>query len=210
VVEEFLAGDLHTLETIGDGGTLAVLGGFRTTVSPPPYFIEQRMVFDPEPEHADLVLRQLAALGVGFGACHTEYLVDGGQARLVEVNYRVAGDHCDFVLADLSGLPLFEHILRVHLGEPVPGWTTGTGAARIDYRCADQGGLLVAAPSALDERRDGIRLTYRPVRPVGERRPLTNTNRDYLGVVRTIGPDQATVDAAARDFLATHTWDIRP
>jgi biotin carboxylase len=212
VVEEFLAGDLHTLETVGDGGDPVVLGGFRTTLSPPPYFIEQSMVFDPTPPARQVaaVLAQLAALGVGFGACHTEYLVAGDRVRLVEVNYRAVGDQCDLMLADLTGVPLFEHILRVHLGERLPTWPPVVAAGRLDYRCADRSGLLVAAPPRVDEQRHGVRLAYRPLREVGEPRPRTNTNRDYLGVLRTIGPHQAIVDRVAAEFLATHRWDIQP
>jgi biotin carboxylase len=214
VAEEFLAGDLHTLETIGDGDALRVLGGFRTTLSPPPYFVEQSMVFDPSPPRARVrsVLAQLAALGVGFGACHTEYLVDGDRVRLVEVNYRVIGDQCDLLLADLTGVPLFEHVLRVHLGAPLPAPTSPgpVRRARVDYRCADRGGTLLAAPPAVDRQQDGIRLTYRPLREVGEHRHKTNTNRDYLGVLRTIGADQRSVDAAAEEFLAGRRWDIQP
>jgi hypothetical protein len=208
VVEEFLTGPLHTLETIGDGGGPRVVGGFHTTLSPPPYFIEQSMVWHAEPPLADGVLKQFAALGAGFGACHTEYIVDGERARLVEVNYRVIGDQCDLLLADLTGLPLFEYILRVHLGESLPPLRPAVGSARLDWRCADRGGTLVAAPPTLDIDREGVRLRYRPLREIGEDRPLTNTNRDYLGVVRTIGHDQAAVDRAAGEFLATRRWDI--
>jgi biotin carboxylase len=215
VVEEFVAGQLHTLETLGDGKNLWVLGGFRTAVSAPPYFIEENMVFDPQPPAAqvDSVLAQLAALGVGFGACHTEYVLDaGGQARLVEVNYRVVGDQCDLLLADLFGYPLFERVLRVHLGEPLPGeWQPRPDArARIDYVCADASGTLVSAPEAGNWLRDnGIRVTYRPVRELGARRDKTNTNRDYLGMLRVTGADQAAVDAAAAEFLATRRWEIQ-
>lgn len=49
VVEEFLTGDLCTLETVGDGGEPLVLGGFRTTLSPLPYFVETSLVFDRLP-----------------------------------------------------------------------------------------------------------------------------------------------------------------
>ncbi|HEX5406077.1 MAG TPA: ATP-grasp domain-containing protein [Pseudonocardiaceae bacterium] len=212
VVEEFLAGDLHTLETIGDGGTPEVLGGFRTTLSPPPYFIEQSMVFDPTPPawQVDAVLEHLRALRVGFGACHTEYLVAGDQVRLIEVNYRAIGDQCDLMLAELTGVPLFQHILRVHLGEPLPVWQPAVAAGRVDYRCADRSGRLAAAPPRTDELRDGVRLAYRPLRAVGETRAHTNTNRDYLGVLRTIGPDQTTVDRTAAQFLAAQNWDIQP
>src|SRR5262249_52527443 len=119
IVEEYLPGDLHTLETLGDGRDLRVLGSFRTELSPPPYFVERRLDWAPPPAGTDQVLAQLNALGVGFGACHTEFVVHEGRARLIEVNYRVIGDHCDFLLADLLGVPLFEHVLRLHLGEPL-------------------------------------------------------------------------------------------
>ncbi len=213
VVEEFLHGELHSLETVGDEHGVRVAGGFRTALSPPPYFIERNMVFDPQPPAAEVaaVAAQLAALGAGFGACHTEYVVDDGRVRLVEVNYRAIGDQCDLLLADVTGIPLFEHILRVHLGEPLPPWPSRTlCAARVDWPCADRGGSLVSAPPATDEHRGGAWLRYRPLREVGTDRPRTNTNRDYLGVLRTIGPDQTTVDDAAAEFLATARWDIRP
>jgi hypothetical protein len=212
VVEEFLTGDLHSLETVGDAAGPRVLGGFRTTLSPPPYFVERNMVFDPAPPDAETraVLARLDALGVGFGACHTEYVVDGDRVRLVEVNYRAIGDQCDLLLADVTGVPLFEHVLRVHLGEPLPAWRPNPPlAARVDWPYADRAGALVAAPPPSDERHGDTRLTYRPLRETGRHRPLTNTNRDYLGVLRTIGPDQSVVDKLAAEFLATHTWDVR-
>ncbi|MGW7053244.1 ATP-grasp domain-containing protein [Streptomyces sp. NPDC054887] len=214
VVEEYLAGDLFTLETLGDGDRLRVLGGFRTDVSQPPYFIETRLTYvpeHPEPVVAQ-VLAQLDALGVGFGACHTEFVVHEGRARIIEVNYRVIGDQCDLLLRELLGTPLFEHILRTHLGEPLPGAlvTRTDGRARVDYPCAESAGTLVAAPPAADLTVDGVRLAYRPLREVGERHPLHHTNRDYLGVLRTLGDDQAAVDRAATEFLAAQRWEFTP
>jgi biotin carboxylase len=212
VLEEFLTGELRTLDTLGDGHTPHVLGGFRTTLSPPPYFIERGMVYDPAPPAGEVraVLAHLAALDVGFGACHTEYVVDGDRVRLIEVNYRAIGDQCDLLLAGLTGLPLFEYVLRVHLGEPLPAALPARPdrRARIDYPCADRGGRLVAAPPAGDDRRDGVSLVYRPLREIGDERPLTNTNRDYLGVLRSTGTDQATVDRVASEFLAAQRWEI--
>lgn len=83
VVEEFLDGPLHTLETVGDGRTVRVLG-FRTELSAPPRFVEQRLFWDPELPEPVLrsVLDQLAALGVGLGAAHTEFVIQGDRARL--------------------------------------------------------------------------------------------------------------------------------
>ncbi|HEY1573562.1 MAG TPA: hypothetical protein VGG05_19630 [Pseudonocardiaceae bacterium] len=209
VVEEFLAGELRSLETLGDRSALRVMGGFRTTLSAPPYFVERSTVFDPEPD-AGPVLAQLAALGVGFGACHTEYVVSGDRVRLIEVNYRAIGDQCDLLLAETTGVPLFEQILRVHVGEPLPPAPDPPArAGRVDWPCVDRDGLLVHAPPPVDEQRDDVHLVYRPLRGLGDALVLTNTNRDYLGVLRTTGPNGSTVDTVAADFLDVHRWDIR-
>ena len=60
---------LRTLETLGDGVTTWVLGGFRTQLSPPPFFIEERLTWEAwVPEVATRhVLAALGDLGVSFG-----------------------------------------------------------------------------------------------------------------------------------------------
>ncbi|QNP74516.1 ATP-grasp domain-containing protein [Streptomyces roseirectus] len=214
VVEEYLPGELYTLETLGDGHVRHVLGGFHTEVSAPPVFIEERMTFVPEHPAPVVgqVLAQLDALGVGFGICHTEFVVHEGRARIIEVNYRAIGDQCDLLLARLLDIPLFEHVLQVHLGQALPAdlGARRDGAARLDYPCADRAGTLVSAPPATDLDVDGVRLTYRPLRETGSTHPLYRTNRDYLGVLRATGTDQETVDKAAAAFLAERRWEIQP
>jgi biotin carboxylase len=216
VVEEFLEGELCTVETLGDGRRRHVLGGFCTELSPPPYFIEKRMTYLPAAElpqpAVSQVLGQLDALGVGFGACHTEFVVQGGCARIIEVNYRAIGDQCDLLLAELLGIPLFEHILRTHLGEPLPAdlGARTDGRGRLEYPCADRAGTLTAAPERRELRRNGVELTYCPLRTVGERHELYYTNRDYLGVLRATGCDRNAIDRAVEGFLATERWEITP
>jgi biotin carboxylase len=213
VVEEFLAGELRTLETLGDGRALRVLGGFRTTLSAPPHFVEERLDWAPDlPVDArEALLAQLGALGAGLGACHTEFVLDGGVPRLIEVNYRLVGDQVDLLLADLLGRPLFEQVLRVHLGERLSAETPrpdGHGLA--DYVVAGRAGTLVDAPGPMDVDDGGVRLRYRPLRPAGDRVALTHTNRDYLGVIRATGPDRRRVEAAVGAFRAGHRWEIVP
>jgi hypothetical protein len=216
LAEEYQSGPLRTMETLGDGKTTWVLGGFRTTLSPPPFFIEERLTWDaPAPGAAmDHVLGALGALGSAFGACHTEY-VDGDQGpALIEVNDRLIGDHCDFVLSDLLGVDLFELVLRVHLGEPLPAqpprpWG-GAGHAVIDYVVADHPGVLTAVPPA-GPRPVGepdVRLAYRPLRAAGDRIDITHTNRDYLGVVSAIGTDAAAVERTVAAARAAGGWAI--
>ncbi|SCL35755.1 ATP-grasp domain-containing protein [Micromonospora nigra] len=216
VVEEYLAGEVRTHETIGDATGLAVLGGWRTGLGPPPTFAE--LALDWAPTDAAVTARlhaQLDAIGVRFGACHTEYVRHDDRPRLIEVNDRLIGDRMDLILAELLGVPLFEYVIRLHLGEPLsalplPDPATVDRWARVEYVCADRGGTLVAAPGGVDVRRDDVHLGCRPLRPLGATAPRTGTNRDYLAVLHGIGPDPATVRRALADFRADLEWVIAP
>ncbi|MGP3931627.1 siderophore biosynthesis protein [Nonomuraea sp. KM88] len=205
VVEEYLEGPLRTLETLGDSTGLQVLGGFETTLGPLPYFVEERLDWAPDGPH-EHVLEALRALGAGFGACHTEYVVTPRGPRIVEVNYRVIGDHCDFLLGDVLGAPLFAWILRVHLGEPAPAAPEATGYGSAVSLVADRPGTVKQAPGHDCVVAGDVRLWHRPLRAVGDVVSLTHTNRDYLGVVRAVGPDRARVDAAIADYRARRPW----
>ncbi|WP_285775407.1 siderophore biosynthesis protein [Microtetraspora sp. NBRC 13810] len=210
VVEEYLRGPLRTLETLGDSRTTRVLGGFATTLGPPPRFVEERLDWAP-PDAAEQqhVLHALAALGVGFGACHTEYVLTGGGPRIVEVNYRAIGDHCDFLLADLLGVPLFEWILRVHAGEPVPvPPVSGTFGAAVSLTAGRSGTITAAPPELTPADGEKVRLWHRPLRTVGEHVEHSGTNRDYLGIIRAIGPDRDDVNATLESFRARHPWVV--
>jgi biotin carboxylase len=222
LAEEFLPGTLRTLETIGDGRTRWTLGGFRTTVSPPPYFIEERLTWDePPPAARAYVETALDALGVSFGACHTEYVTgaereaDAG-TRLIEVNDRIIGDHCDFLLAQLTGLPLFELVLQIHLGErlpPVPPVTPGDRRHGVaDYLIAERPGLLppVPAPSSPVAANPGVTLSHWPLARPGDQVTVSGTNRDYLAVLTAAGPSQAAVDAGVSALRERLRADFAP
>jgi hypothetical protein len=217
LAEEYLPGVLRTLETLGDGVTTWVLG-FQTRLSPLPFFVEERLTFQtPVPEAGrEHVLSALRELGGTFGACHTEYVLDAGRGPvLIEVNDRLIGDHCDFVLSDLLGIDLFELVLRVYLGEPLPSATppeprSGRGHAVIDYVVADLEGVLSLAPPAGPQpgTEPGVILSYRPLRSVGDHISLTHANRDYLGVISAIGADAGAVERSVAAVRAAGRWEI--
>jgi biotin carboxylase len=215
VAEEYLPGTLRTLETLGDGRNTWVLGGFLTTVSALPWFIEERLTWDPLPpgEDVDHVRRALGDLGVSFGACHTEFICDGQDGtRLVEVNDRLIGDHDEFLMAELLHDDLFERVLRVHLGERLPAGPppVGPGHAVADYIIAERAGILLTAPPGgpLDGAEPGVSLGYWPLRQPGDHLTVTHSNRDYLGVITASGPDRVAVERSVMAARAACRWDI--
>lgn len=212
VVEEYLAGELRTFETLGDGTALASLGGWRTGLGPPPTFTEESLAWSPPRQQESTHLRaRLDALGVGFGACHTEYVISDGRIRLIEVNYRLIGDRMDLILSELLGVPLFEHVIRLHLGEPLAALdlpATVDRYAQVEYVCADRSGRLVAAPGRLDTVDGDVRLGCHPLREVGRTAEHTGTNRDYLAVLHAVGPDQGDVRRSLAAFRRDLQWTI--
>lgn len=216
VVEEYLAGDVRTYETLGDGDSLYHFGSWRTSLGAPPHFAETRLEWEPAlPPAVEAHLRaQLAALGVGLGACHTEFVVHGDRARIVEVNYRLIGDTMDLICADLLGVDLFAQLIRVHQGESLPAGLPDPVSlprhARVDYVRADRAGVLVEAPADQEFTVGGVRLGHRRMRDIGVAADLHGTNRDYLAAVHAIGPDRSTVDKTVDGFLTERRWVIEP
>ncbi|NUP74368.1 MAG: ATP-grasp domain-containing protein [Sinomonas sp.] len=215
VVEEYLAGELHTFETLGDGSSLRVLGSWHTSLGPPPFFTESRRDWAPELPAAAVrhLEEQLAALGVGFGACHTEFVLQGDRARIIEVNYRLIGDTMDLIYSELLGVDLFEQVIRIHAGGSLPAGLPDPGAldrrAHLRYVTADRAGTLLDAPAdGYEDLPDGTRLQHRRLRGVGVSAPVYRTNRDYLSVVHAIGPRTAPVDQAVARFIADSSWEI--
>ncbi|WP_432926000.1 siderophore biosynthesis protein [Microbispora sp. CA-135349] len=212
VAEEFLEGPVRTLETLGDGITREVVGGFATTLGPLPHFVEERLDWrPPDTGHLPHLAAALDAAGVGFGVCHTEYAVTRDGPRVIEMNYRLIGDNCDFLLADLLGVPLHQWILRVHAGEPLPAFDPGglrAAYGSVVSLVAERSGTVTAAPPGLSaqEAAGGVRLWHRALRGIGDHVEVTGTNRDYLGLLRAVGPDGASVDAAIDTFRKEHPW----
>lgn len=210
LLEEYLEGPLYTLETLGDGTHLHALGGFRVSLSPPPYFIELEAVWGtglPASVEAE-VLDTLRRFGIGFGACHTEYVLTPKGPRLIEINYRSIGDYREFLLSDTLQIPLFEQVLRLHLGAFLPALEVPRRAAWIRYFTAQAEGTLRHAPPHSQHEDDGVRLTYQPLRQVGDAIQLTNSNKDYLGVLRGSGPDTRGLAAAVELASGKLAWEI--
>lgn len=211
LIEEYIEGPLHTLETLGDGRQLLALGGFEVKLSAPPFFVEHEAVWTPGPLRgpAERVLEIVRAFGVGFGACHTEYVLTPQGPRLIEINYRNIGDYREFLLQDALGIPLFETVLRLYLGEPLPALRLADHAAHIRYLVAAQSGTLAAAAEAFERQGEHSRLHYQPLRRPGEHITLSNSNKDYVGVLRGIGPDARLLAADMARTASALTWEIR-
>lgn len=210
-LEEYLEGPLVTLETLGDGQRLRVLGGFRTHLSPPPYFIEREAWWGNglTARQEEEMLALLRAVGVGFGACHTELVLTAAGPRVIEINYRTVGDSREFLLDEALGIRLFEQVLKLHLGAPLEMMRPPTVAAGIRYFCAERSGVVTRAPAAFRRTEDGLTLTFTPSRAEGATLRLSNSNRDYLGVLRGFGGSEEALSRAFARVEQELRWELR-
>lgn len=210
LIEEYMPGELYTLETLGDGTDIMVLGGFHVALGPPPNFVEMEGRWGNwlTPSHKAEVLRQIEAIGVGFGSCHTEFVLTDKGPRLIEINYRTVGDHMEFMLEHTLDLPLFEKILRLHFGEPLGTYPLADRVAAIRYFPAGRSGQIVSAPEVFLHRNNDLRVEYRSMRSPGERVAITNSNKDYLGVLSVSAPNNSMLETALKEAGATLVWDI--
>lgn len=211
VLEEYLEGPLFTMETLGDGQRIQVLGGFRTHLSPPPYFIEKEAWWGTgltERQEQEMVAL-LRAAGVGFGSCHTEFVLTEAGPRVIEINYRTIGDSREFLLDEALGIRLFEQVLRLHLGAPLELMRPPPVAAGIRYFCAERSGVLTRVPEAFRRTEDGLTLMFTPTRAEGTSLRLTNSNRDYLGVLRGFGGSQEALERAFSRVGGELRWELK-
>jgi hypothetical protein len=203
LLEGYLEGPLFTLETLGDGHSLQAIGGFDVSLSPPPHFIELAARWNGPLSQANraAALAQVAAFGINFGSCHSEFILTAAGPVLVEINYRSIGDGREFLLERLLPQGWFERILAVHLGEPLPALNAGNATALVHYLIARESGRLQRAPASFQHEQPGYWSDYRALRRAGEEIRLSHSNKDYLGILRLIAPDAASLDARLQQVL---------
>jgi biotin carboxylase len=139
LVEQYLTGREFSVEVLGTQ-TVATVAKH---VSEPPVFVETghdvpaALAAD---ERAALVDEHaVKALGLGWGAAHVELRLDGGIARVIEVNPRLAGGMIPELVRRALGIDLIEAQVRSALGR-VDGWPPvaegASGASSIRFLTA--------------------------------------------------------------------------
>lgn len=192
LVEEALEGREFSVETF-DGEVVAVVAKH---LSAPPYYVETGhdvpAALDPDAARAlgDTALAALAALGLGWGAAHTELRLTARGPVIIEVNPRLAGGMIPVAVRAALGVDLVDAVVARAAGLPRAAPTPGTGHAAVRFlRLAAEGQVsgvdgLAAALSAPGV----VAATASVVTGATVRR--THSFKDRLGCVVATGPDQ--------------------
>ncbi len=77
------------------------------------------------------------------------------------------------------------------------------------YLVAEKSGRVQqAAASVTQQQNDDHWSDYRALRQVGDQVRLSHSNKDYLGVLRMIAPDAASLDARFAAAIADLHWEL--
>lgn len=210
LLEAFLEGPLFTLETLSDGERVDVVGGFDVSLSEPPHFIEleARWNGDAVKRGRQEALKQVRAFGIGFGVCHSEFILTAQGPVLVEINYRSIGDGREFMLDRMFDRQWFETILRLHRGErlALPGATRDHALVR--YYVARQEGRLASASADQSHSAPLGYSNYRSLRQAGDDIRLSYSNKDYLGILHVVADNEDALHDTLHVAEAQLHWDI--
>ncbi|MFB6564736.1 MULTISPECIES: ATP-grasp domain-containing protein [unclassified Streptomyces] len=217
LVEEYARGAEYSVEVFGHTALVVVA----KHLGPLPHFVELGHDL-PAPlpaadtarltEHA---VRAVRALGLGWGAAHVELRMRGTDARVIEVNPRLAGGLIPELAKRALGIDLVDSQVRAAVGmDPVHEPARTTASASIRFLTTDRPGALadqarteeaVAAAHAVDHVAAAV--LYRGP---GARIAPAQDFRDRLGHAIATADDPATAGQAAARALEALTGAFQP
>jgi biotin carboxylase len=209
LVEEYVVGPEVSVETFGP----EVIGVTAKHLGPHPWFVEYGHDFPAAPDGAAragaAARAALEALGLDFGAAHTEIRQSAVGPVVVEVNPRLAGGHIPTLVRLATGIDL--------VGATVDAATSGATAVRAEPGPGHASIRFLVAPEAGRVRRTGgvaeaaavsgvvdVAINARSGQQVGG----TGSFLDRVGHVIAAAPAAADARAAAETAVARLELDL--
>lgn len=201
LVEEAVAGPEFSVETF-DGRVVTVVAKH---VGPVPYFVETGHdvpAATPGPTARALgetAVRALSALGLGWGAAHTELRWSAGGPVVIEVNPRLAGGMIPVAVRAALGVDLVDAVVARAAGLPAAAPAPGAGHAAVRFVRATREGRVTAVRGLPEAAAVPGVLAVRATTAPGRDIRITHSFQDRLACVVAVAPDPLK---AARRALA--------
>jgi S-sulfo-L-cysteine synthase (3-phospho-L-serine-dependent) len=209
LIEAAVEGPEFSVETF-DGEVVAVVAKH---LGPAPYFVETghdvpAPVAGPTTTAlGEAALRALAALGLGWGAAHTELRWGPGPV-VIEVNPRLAGGMIPVAVRAATGVDLVDAVIARAAGQPRPPAAPGAGHAAVRFVRAEAEGRVTAV-RGIDAAAaaPGVVAATTTTAPGREVR-LTHSFADRLACVVATGPDTASAELRSQAAARLITIDL--
>ncbi|MFG3101438.1 ATP-grasp domain-containing protein [Streptomyces sp. NPDC048182] len=207
LVERYVDGPEYSVETF-DTTPVAVVAKH---LGPAPHFVETGHDFPADVPGAltaalaDAALAALAALGLGWGAAHTELRVGPDGPVVIEVNPRPAGGMIPALVRLGSGFDLVSATVARAVGRSPDLRARPRARTAIRFAVAREAGTVTAL-GGLDAARavPGVAHAEFTTAP-GERITLTHSFRDRVGYALATDPADLTDPAGSADPAAPTT-----
>ncbi|MEU3571754.1 ATP-grasp domain-containing protein [Kitasatospora sp. NPDC036755] len=202
LVEEFVEGPEFSVETL-DGTVAAVIGKH---LGPPPHFVETGHDYPAPAEPAErealgeTALAALRALGLGWGAAHTELRMTDRGPVVIEVNPRLAGGMIPVMIQAAAGTDLVDTVIARAAGQPLPDRGSGTDHGAIRF-LLEPGTVRIDAVRPLAGSLPGSPHAAELTVIAGTAVTAAGSFKDRLGYVVCTGPDTPAAGAAAEQAL---------
>ncbi|GAA3452376.1 ATP-grasp domain-containing protein [Dactylosporangium matsuzakiense] len=204
LVEQYVTGPEFSVETFDD----RVVAVVAKHLGPEPHFVEHGhdvpATVPPAVATAlgDTALAAIRALGLGWGAAHTELRLSAGGPVVIEVNPRLAGGMIPALLRLALGVDLVDAVVGRAAGRAVDVRPRPLAHASIRFAVADTPGV-VADRTGLDAARATPSVTAAEFTvPVGADLAITHSFRDRFGYAIAAGEDPSTTADRARRAAA--------
>jgi biotin carboxylase len=221
LVERFHEGPQFSVEAFSELGEHQVVSITRK-FSDPTTFVElghvapADLTSEQQDDIHDYVVRVLEALGVEFGATHTEIVLTPAGPRVIETHVRMGGDEIPALTFDATGVDLAEFVVKQTVGEKVLPDIRAVLAEERPARCSAI--WFVAAPAAgvladvggIDEARnvDGVtevQLLAGPGTTIG----ALESSDSRVAHVRAVGETVDLAVGAARKAVGHLEFQLR-
>ncbi|MDV7245236.1 MULTISPECIES: ATP-grasp domain-containing protein [Rhodococcus] len=221
LVEQFHEGPQFSVEAFSESSEHQVVAITRK-FSDPATFVELGHVAPAELSAAEeeqvhtYVGRLLDALGVEFGATHTEIVLGSQGPKVIETHVRMGGDEIPALAFDATGVDLADCVVRQTVGEKVlPGIRAVLAEERpgrcsaIWFAAAPVAGVLTEVGGLDDARNvDGVTEVQLLVLP-GSRVEVLESSDSRVAYARALGDTAVQALVAAREAVGCLEFQVR-
>lgn len=148
LAEQYLDAPEFSVEMFTWQGQTKCIGITQKSLACFPHFVESRHIF-PAPISAEaaqqmnhVVSCALEAIGIQYGATHTELKWTSEGAAIIEINPRLAGGMIPEIIRLTAGIDVLEQQILCAMGRPTLGDYITHGVAGIQFLLSDQTGTL--------------------------------------------------------------------
>lgn len=217
IVEEMALGPMYSAEVATDGRLAVPLAVTRRRLGRDNPLLELGSTFPSgltdaeEKELGEYCVRICAALGLDLGIFHVEVIHADQGFRLVEVNPRIGGGMVPDVIRAASDTNLFEILVDLYVGHPVPALPLSAKRAATNFflGVTEPATVRATLPEGwFEEFRPRLESGHTSIR-AGSRLRSMRGNLDRYGTIQVTAPDERRAEQDCAGLVAEMSAVLR-